>query len=65
MFNTTSPTEGRSKCDKCKEREREYKEKAKQAKRDVDRAKRLTWKSWSEELNSNEQQKEMFKLQNK
>ena len=44
------------------EEKREYKEKAKQAKKEVARAKSLVWESWSEELNSSGQQKEMFKI---
>ena len=45
-----------------KEDKRDYKEKAKQAKTEVARAKRLAWESWSEELNSSGQQKEIFKI---
>ena len=41
---------------------REYKKKGRQAKREVARAKRLAWESWSEELNSSEKQKEMFRI---
>ena len=41
---------------------REYKEKARQAKRAVARAKRLAWEGWGQELNSNEKQLELFKI---
>lgn len=44
------------------EDKRKYKEKARQTKRKVARAKRLVWENWDVERNSSEKQKDMFKI---